>query len=140
MNCRLSLFAISCPHVSSILSQPKPLIKRGTHRISRSGEKETESTSQFYHLPIARAWSCDLLGRDSRDTMGLHFAEHHQSGASQSTAPGWAPHNYSESAPSNTCLWFCSVRNHCITLWVSLSHYFCTRSQKTLLTICCSEK
>lgn len=30
--------------------------------------------------------------------------------------------------------------NRYITLWVSLSHYFCTRSQKTMLTMCCSEK
>lgn len=76
------------------LSHPKPSRKRGMHRISRNGEKGTESTSHFYHLPIARTWRCGLLGRDSRDTKGLHFAEHHQSRASQRTAPGWAQHRY----------------------------------------------
>lgn len=98
------------------------------------GEKGTESTSHFYHLPIARAWQPWTAGqRHSRDTMGLHFAEQRH----------WAGHKTSitESAPSN---WFffasAFIKNHYIILSVHFSHYFCANRQMTMLIICCSEK
>lgn len=136
MNCRLSLSAISCPHANSTLSHPKPSRRRWMHRITRSGEKGTESTSHFYHLLLPEHGAV------------ISWAETAETQCWASPVQGLTEHSTWQGTTQilqnqhQVTLLFgsASIRKHYITLWVSLSHYFCTRIQKTSLTICCSEK